>query len=115
MARKKKWPDQGCPAEKHPLLALVRLLPVLLLVVPLLEELPEVLVLAELLEVVVLSEDLLVLLSVGLQWEGVLWTGLLQWKRLLQWMRLPPVVHSWPCGGWPCWPGCCGRCLQRGC
>jgi hypothetical protein len=57
-----KWQSQGCQAEEFPLLALVKLLP--LLVVPLLQLLPEVSVLLDPPEVVE-------------PWEEVLWWLLL--------------------------------------
>ncbi len=94
-----KWPSLVCPAEDLPLLALVKLLP--LLVVPLLEvpllEVP-------LLEVEVLPE-VAELPEVVELWDAGLWRGLLQMKGGLMEKRLP-VVLLWK--GGQCCRGCCG-------
>jgi hypothetical protein len=89
LARKMNWPLQGCPADELPLLALVRLLPLLvvpLLLVPLLEvPLPDPPEVEELAEVAELSE------VAGLC-EAGLWKGLLQMKGGLMEKRLPVVL-----------------------
>ncbi len=92
----RKWQSLGCPVEDLPLLALVKLLP--LLVSPLLEVL--LLLLAELPEVPLLEVPLLVvpllevLPEVVELWEAKLWKGLLQMKGGLMEKRLPVVVGT---------------------
>jgi hypothetical protein len=82
-----KRPSQGCPAEELPVLALVKLLPLLvvpLLKVVLLKVLPEVL--AELPEVEMLPE------VAELSEVARLWKGLLKMKGGLTEKRLPVVA-----------------------